>query len=202
MFRITFSVIIATFAISCTKTETRHFHGRVYYCDNTPKANTSITIYREFDTGMEYAEAVGGCITDANGYYSFIAEVKLKGSLKYYKIDIGHFGCINNHEQQDIEINCELSFKKNYLFHIKNIQPFNNNDTFDSLLIIPGSDTSFFQFVCGNLNGQNIDTIINISTNNLWRIKTSFTKNGIRTANIDTLDIPNCKDTLITNIFY
>lgn len=209
---------------SCTKTtHDVRFHGRITLdCNNQiPIKNCKIYISREYDTGTHHSQSIGNTVTDNDGYYDLIADVKQKGSFLHYDYGFGvgdgkpastyfQFGgsAQSYDNDKDIEMNCKAYSNKAYKFHIKNVSPFNSADVFNSLIV---SHLNYYNYPLfeltniSNLTGINVDTTIYQFYFNQPKIdyKYSFTKNGVfTTIPPDTLSIPNCLDTITVNIFY
>ena len=190
-----------------------HFHGKITYnCNQEPLRNTYLAIYREFDTGTLNADFVTGCLTDENGFYSKMSEVKLRGSLVHYDIIVkgnspflGSQGfCTSGKVSDDIEINCELKPRKAYSFHIKNVSPFNNLDLFNTLTISYPESSFHPDVIISNLLGMNTDTIVFINRySSPLYYSVAYTKNGLYTETLlDSINSPACLDTMQVDIFY
>jgi hypothetical protein len=206
-----FFSIMSFFA--CTKSNEVHFYGRISVdCNNQGVPNVSITIQRVFDTGMHDYSTVGYAITDMNGNYSVIEDVKQEGGFMYYAISVHNApGSIpkidaevtSGNNSGNVEINYQSFEKKHFSFHVKNTNSFNGADHFNFLSINRYPDLSRYDTLFRNLHGSNVDTVINSTlfyqvTNCIY----SFTKNN-QTTSIDTaISHPGCSDTLKLDIFY
>ncbi len=219
-----FLVCIITINTSCTKTaQGVHFHGRITLdCNNQiPVKNVMLSITRVYDTGVHQYDAVGNIVTDNNGYYSLITDVKQPGGFMYYVFNFNtnnvssatsspefYGGARSYDNDKDIEVNVFAERSKAYKFHIKNVSPVNSGDILNSLIVshLNYNNQPLVDFTnISNLAGTNVDTIIyqfysNYSANSY---KYSYIKNGILTSvPYDTLAVPNCLDTATVNVFY
>lgn len=216
-----FLVCVILINVSCTKTtQGVHFHGRITFgCNNQiPIKNCMVGIGREYDTGTHQWQSIGSAVTDNNGYYSLITNVKQNGSFMSYDYGFGNPGAPgtyyssspqfwgggeSNDNDKDIEVNISAAGTKAYKFHIKNVSPVNSGDNLNSLII---SNSSFYELSnISNLIGANVDTTFYqfyFIQDNI-NYKYSYTKNGVLTSVPSvTITAPICLDTVSVNIFY
>lgn len=220
-----FFICIIFINVSCTKTtHDVHFHGRITLDCNNQIAikNCNVYISREYDTGTHHSQSVGTTLTDNDGYYSMITNVKQKGSFMHYVYSFSSsvdgnpassFPQFNGFAEssdndKDIEVNLNAERSKAYKFHIKNVSPVNSGDIFNSLIV---SHLNYYNYPLfdltniANLLGINVDTTIYQFYLNqpLINYKYSYTKNGVLTSVTPVaLAVPNCLDTVSVNIFY
>lgn len=219
-----FFICIIFINVSCTKTtHDVHFHGRITLdCNNQiPVKNCNVYIMREYDTGTHHSQTIGSTLTDNDGYYSMITNVKQKGSFMHYvySFSSGDGNPASSSPQfngfaessdndKDIEVNLNAERNKAYKFHIKNVSPVNSGDVFNSLIVshLNANNYPLFDLTnISNLIGTNVDTtIFQFYTNqDLIHYKYSYTKNGVITSVPPVaLSVPNCLDTVNVDIFY
>lgn len=208
-------LIIYVVFSSCTKTKDGvHFHGRITLdCNNSqPASNVTVFIKRFFDRGVQDANDVGTTVTDNDGYYSLIADVKQEGNFEHYELSGGsaktsslpafNFVAQSYDNSDNVEINCEAQTTKTGSFHIKNTTPYSSSDILNSLIIYwnngINSDT-----IVKSLVGTNVDTTVFSIYESQITYRYSFTKNNVLTQVPDTTILdPNCLDSLSINVFY
>ena len=216
-------LIIILFNYSCKKESSQfHFHGRVTAaCDNqTPIANCNISIIKEYDKGQTFSVTVGTAFTDNDGYYSLETSVPQDGKLIGYKYIYDNFNDIDTPgadnlffydtdyssiKENDVDVNLSAQNFKAYKFHIKNTNPVNSDDEFNSLIIYnDGENDPYELFAETDLYGINIDTtIIKFFWKPSLQYKYSFTKNNVlNDIPLEAIPNPNCLDTLTIDIFY
>jgi hypothetical protein len=208
---IAYLILCLTLFVSCTKTKNNvHFNGKITIdCNNhQPVANATITIERYYDTGTQDASNVGTTLTDNDGYYSLVTDVKQKGGFEHYRIiiDAADFTGTetSNNNSDNVEINYEHEPQKTYKFHLKNTSPFNSSDILHYFVILGSGNYQFItDTIVTKLIGTSVDTIILIKKNYQISYSFSFTKNNTLTTN-PTVTISNasCSDTTQINTFY
>ena len=203
---------------SCSKIRNVHFHGHIINgCRGTPVANIQINIYRDYDNGTEQVEQIGAATTNSDGYYELTADVSSGKGFKYYYIftsgvSITHTENATN-DSKDVLMDGTVSSNEPFNFHIKNTNPFDNNDSFNSLAYLNDSnhwwpiiiDSTFNgdpQY--HNLKGESVDFIYYDSLANSqpdYYFAYSYTKNGTTAYKYDTVHM-SCLDITEVDIFY
>ena len=211
-------LISILFSLSCAKSNEDqgnevHFYGRITLdCNSIGIPNVSVSIHRYYDTGQHQAETVAFGVTDNNGYFSVKEDVMQSGSFERYEMHANAvetalypeiYGSVISHSNsEEIEFNLQVQSFKLYEFHVKNINPVNNFDKLNYLLVCWNQNLSN-DTVIKNLNGTNVDTVIYVNyfysiTNGIF----SYTKNN-QSFSIDTaIAHSGCNDTLKLNVFY
>ena len=194
-----------------------HFHGRAVLAFNNqiPVKNSIVNIYRNYDTGQDQTERVAETVTNNDGFYEVIADVRQKGDFTGYQADFfpgagdgisaAGVGSVYNNST-DVQINAQLDNYKAYKFHIKNVSPYNSADVLNSFSV---ARLNFYNYPVAelthisNLTG-NVDTVIyKFYNDSKMNYAYSYTKNSIQTSFPgDTLATPGGLDTMLVNVFY
>ena len=199
---------------SCTKPHDVHFHGNVTYeCNGLPAAGVNVLIYEKEESPSDNSSGVlGEGTTDNNGNYSFTTSVTNRGSNSGYgiygAIDQPEFvgGVYSTNSQSsddrdgDVTLNGIANVKGNLICHIKNVNPYNDYDSF-SLDFHSGSHP--YVSVISNLIGSDVDTTITLVgwTNIESVIKYYSTKNGSYVEDNKTV-LAECFQDKLIDIFY
>ena len=224
MNRLIILILLLIALASCKKISNVHFHGHIINgCSGMPAANIQFGIYRYYDTGTMNAENIGTAITDIDGNYELIADVSTKGKFYYYFVQTlglaGPFVSITHTENatadsKDVLMDGVAYKNEPFSFHIKNTNPFDNNDSFDYLAYhdlnfngwgtIIRDSTFHSDSQYHNLKGEFVDFIYSRDFSNTqpdFYFKYTFTKNGITVDKYDTVHI-SCFSTTSVDIFY
>ena len=167
-------LILITFT-SCLKLQNVHFHGHIVNgCTGLPAANFQFQIGLDYDIGHEEREQLRTLKTDSNGYYELIVDVpKKRGFDYYYTLTIGQQYWVQithtenaTSDSKDVLMDGVVEISQPFKFHIKNVNPINNLDSFKYLKWFDSSgccsqfiiDTYFVGDIWyQHLNGANVD---------------------------------------------
>jgi hypothetical protein len=182
-------LLTTVFLVSCDKKiKNVHFYGRAYLeCDGSPIVNEEVRIDVMFDAGVSASNLVATTITDGNGNYSVMTNVRYDGSFENYSIRLTNQSYyprasqISGNSEESHKVGCDLPCGKynKANFHFKNTQPpIDAGDVLYNLYISYDSSTYSQHYL--NLQGAAIDTIIplNFSVGKIY-YKYDFKKNGI-----------------------
>ena len=201
------------------------FHGRILYaCDSTPVAGVQVYIKRHYILkDHQESETLATATSNSDGYYSVEIDFIEKGTFMGYSI-VETDQTLHTTIRSDLvesEKNPDAIngwFYKNLpmIFHLKNATPFDNNDSFDRILMHPGGftddvyDTIFDAGLSQDFIGVNVDSTfivdqLAISANfyhqALYFLKYFYTKNGIQQIMYDTIPA-SCPDTSRIEVHY
>jgi hypothetical protein len=198
---------------SCKKSDLNgHFHGRITYeCNGS--AVKGLRVYIVWVDLHDDRHTLKEGRTDNSGYYSINDVITHPGSLDYFElvttgdIDSPPFYFISNrgwtknfsakNDQEDFQIDLAIPSNSYISFHIKNNNPFDDNDLFN---LKPADMNGYYAW---HWQGDSIDSVLNITVPpvDTYFYEYSFTKNGIENTVQDSLT-GLCNDSSFVNIFY
>ncbi len=200
---------------SCGKESPLHatFHGRVTYsCDGSPVKGMEVYIVRN-----SYLDRyiVGYATTDENGYYQLQTKVKREGVLDYYELVTtskispkpDYFiiaGFTKNYSTDDdnksVTIDISIPAYQVVKFHIKNTNPFDDNDVF----ILSNVQYDYSSQGPLQLFGMQVDTMVRGygTQSEPFPYTYQFIKNGIDSLVSNSIIPVGCFNEPVIDIFY
>ena len=197
---------------SCQKSDLHgHYHGRITYeCDGSPVKGIKVNIYWiDFHSDTHMLKEAR---TDNSGYYSMDDVIAHSGSLDYYELvttkdidsppfyfipDRGWTKKFSPDDKEDIQIDLSIPSNSFISFHIKNNNPYDQNDVFNL------KQLDMNGYYAWQWQGESIDSILNITVApvDTFIYVYSFIKSGLEHTVQDSVT-GLCNDSNLVNIFY
>ena len=220
-------LILVILFSSCKKTiRDVHFHGKITYrcVSDPPVSNMNFNIIRDYEKDGEKSQTITNLTTGIDGSYNTEADVDDIGKfIAYHLVPIERHDNLSfisdrvnvGGEAQDVAINATVRIAGPFSFHIKNVSPYDINDSFDNLSFHPDGFTPdtytlvLSDSTVSNLHGTDVDlyykvdrflNVANYSTL-VYYFKYMYTKNSISYEEYDTIQT-SCFDTTYVDIFY